>query len=77
VSTVTFWAVDMAASSWLTRWEMGALEPTQGQAALAADAACADCPAGAALAGGAPPATLTRDAATAAAAVSRVRARAG
>jgi hypothetical protein len=63
----------MAASSWLTRWEMGALEPTQGQAALAADAAC---PAGAALAG-ATPATLTRDAATAAAAVSRVRARAG
>jgi hypothetical protein len=71
---VTFWAVDMAASSWLTRWEMGALEPTQGQAALAADAACPAC---AALAGGAPPATLTRDAATAAAAVSRVRARAG
>jgi hypothetical protein len=71
VSTVTFWAVDMAASSWLTRWEMGALEPTQGQAALAADAARA------ALAGVATPAPLTRDAATAAAAVSRVRARAG
>jgi hypothetical protein len=30
VSTVTFWATVILASSWLTRWEMGALEPTQG-----------------------------------------------
>ena len=28
VSTVTFWATVILASSWLTRWEMGALEPT-------------------------------------------------
>jgi hypothetical protein len=60
------------ASSWPTRWEMGALEPTQGQAASAAG------PAGAALAGWTAPA---REAATVrpardAAAVISVRARA-
>jgi hypothetical protein len=36
VRTVTFWATVIAASSWLTRWETGALEPTQGHETAAA-----------------------------------------
>jgi hypothetical protein len=38
VSTVTFWATVILATSWLTRWGMGALEPTQGQETEAAAA---------------------------------------
>jgi hypothetical protein len=59
VSTVTVWATVILASSWLTRWGMGALEPTQGQDTEAA-------------AGWAGPATLARVAAPREAAVIRV-----
>ncbi len=36
MSRATFCAVLIRASSWLTRWLIGALEPTQGQAVEAA-----------------------------------------
>jgi hypothetical protein len=57
VAIETFCAVVIVASSWLTRCEIGALDPTQGQAP------------GAALAGTAEPATTNSD--DAAAAVAR------
>src|ERR1700759_3578196 len=37
----TFWAVLIAASNWLTRCEIGAVEPTHGQLATAAPAGAA------------------------------------